>query len=248
MNAKLIIAAVGTFIAGACAGISGTYIYMKRAYCERKIDEGIQEYIKSQYDPKTGSTGATEASEADDEEENDPARPNFHETTVPKYQTPVKDRVAYNEFYDKKSPQDILAEREHPLDSDEDDKDNDILEGMSEEERENYLDGLDKSAEHAAYTAGKIGANEFIDELDWDKNDDFDGIALFYWLGDDILTDEVEDPILDPLKDSLMDIFTDEVMAKANRDPENFKLFVRNHEFMKDYMIIFVNRAFWGEH
>lgn len=244
MNNKVIFGLVGSFLAGAFAGIGGTYLYMKKVYCDKKIDEGIADYILHRYD---GSEEIVKEAVSDDEELDDGDIP-VNADIVPKYQTPVNERVDYGSFYEKKSPQEILAEREHPVDSDEDDEHNDILENMSEEDQENYQQGLDASLEHEAYVRGEIDANEIIPESEWDNNPTFEGVTLFYWLGDDILTDELEEVIFDPLKNSLAGLFTDKVIEKAQNDPENYKLFVRNHEFSKDYMILFVDRAFWESH
>lgn len=240
MDKRVVVGLIGSFIAGACAGIAGTFIYMKEKYCEEKIEEGIQDYILHRYDGKELS--------GDDAGKEEKDEPSINTTTVPKYVTPDKERVPYNEFYEKKSPQDILAEREHPLDSNEDDDDNDILEDLSEEERENYIDGLNKSEEHRAYVDGELPSVERIPEDEWDMNPDYEGITLFYWLGDDTLTDEEEETIFPQLQETLSDIFTEDVIDRANRDTENYKIFVRNHEFMKDYMILFVDRAYWESH
>lgn len=242
MESKVIIGLIGSFVAGACAGIAGTFIYMKKSYCEAKIDEGIEEYIRSTYVKKEYSGKEREKEDTEDDDIL------VNSTTVPRFVTPDKERVPYNEFYDKKTPQEVLAEHEHPLDSDEDDEDNDIMEGLSEEERENYLQGLSASKEHEAYVKGDLPAIERIPESEWDMNPEFEGITLFYWLGDDILTDEEEATVFPQLQESLSDVFTEDVISRASKDPENYKIFVRNHEFMKDYMILFVDRAYWESH
>ena len=248
MNSKIIFGLVGSFIAGACAGIAGTFVYMKKSYCDAKIDEGIQDYILHRYDKENEEVSEGEGDSDNGNDGETKEEPHISATTVPKYVSPDNERVRYNEFYDKKSPQDILAEREHPVDSDEDSDDNDNLEGMNEEETENYLEGLSASEEHAAYVRGELDPIEIIPESEWDTNPEYTPITLFYWLGDDILADEQDEVVFDILKESLSDLFTDEVIAKAQADPENFKIFVRNHEFAADYMILFVTKAYWENH
>jgi hypothetical protein len=103
MNSKMIIGLVGSFIGGACAGIAGTYIYMKKVYCDKKIDEGIQDYILHRYDVETGEVKeGADSDEKDDHEEHH----DISSTTVPKYQTPYEDRTRYDEFFEKKETQD----------------------------------------------------------------------------------------------------------------------------------------------
>lgn len=248
MNSKVIIGLIGSFVGGAFAGIAGTYIYMKKSYCDKKIDEGIQDYILHRYDVETGEV--KEESDREDGEESSEGHHDISSTTVPKYQTPYEDRTHYDEFFEKKSPQEVLAEREHPLDSDEDDEDNDILNEMGEGEREAYLEGLSKSEEHAAYVRGEMDPVEIIDEDDYGSEYDYDDDVLIYWLGDDILTTETEEMVFDELKDGLVDIFTDSWKESAEKNPEDegSRLYVRHHEFMKDYMIVPDARAYFECH
>lgn len=249
MNSKYIIGLIGSFIAGAACGIAGTYLYMKKSYCDKKIDEGIADYILHKYDAEDDAEDDVE-DVSDDDTDNGISSGKIDATTVPKYQTPTEERVPYNEFYDKKPPQDILAEREHPVDSDEDDDDNEVLDEMGESEREAYLDGLSTSMEHEAYLRGELSAIEIITEDEYGKRPDYDDDVLVYWLGDDILTTELEEVVLEELSDSLMDAFTDEWIKKAEADvdSDDARLFIRNHEFMKDYMILPDIRAYWEHH
>lgn len=249
MNSRIVIGLIGSFLGGAAAGIAGTYIYMKKSYCEKKIDEGIQDYILHRYDVETGEVLEDDAEGAS--EDLSPSEiANIARSSVPKYQTPVADRTPYNEFYEKKSPQDILAESEHPLDSNEDDEDNDVLDKMGESEREAYLSGLSASEEHAAYVRGEMNPIELISEDEFGKREDFDDDVLIYWLGDDIITTDLEEVIFDELKDGLLDadVFTDEWRSRAEADPDGNSLYIRHHEFMKDYEILPDTRAYWECH
>ena len=246
MNSKLIIGLAMSFLGGAAAGIAGTYIYMKKVYCDKRIEDGINEFILNRYDAATGEV----KEDANMESEGEEHEGTIHSSTVPKYQTPVSERVPYNEFYDKKSPQDILAEKEHPLDSDEDDEDNKMLDGMDDNEREAYLAGLNASKEHEAYVKGEMDPVEVIEEDEYGINPEYDDDVLIYWLGDDILTNELEEVVFDQLKDTLWDVFTDEWLAAAEKDPEadSNRLYVRHHEFLKDYMILPDARAYYDSH
>ena len=246
MNSKLVIGLVGSFVGGVFAGIAGTYVYMKKAYCDKKIEEGIEEYILHRYDGSSGDG----AKNAKDDKEADDGEIKIEPSAVPKYQTPVEDRVPYDEFYDKKPPQDILAESEHPLDSDEDDDDNEILDSMGEEEREVYLEGLNASKEHEAYVKNQLNPIEIITEDEYGRLPGYEDDVLVYWLGDDILTDETEDVVFEQLSDSLSPAFSDEWHETAEKDVDSdeARLYIRNHEFMKDYMILPDIRAYYETH
>ena len=244
MNAKQIAALIGTFLAGAFSGIAGTYIYMKNVYCDKMIDEGIQDYILHRYDVETGEVINDE--DGEDEENNGDNSQAFKKNVVPKYQTPLEDQVKYNEFYEKKSPQDILAENEHPLDGDEEDKDEEeLMEDVNEEERENYLNGLNESLEHAAYSKGDLNPVEIIDKNSFGNNPEYDDVVLIYWLGDDTISDELEEPLHELLTDSLFNYaITKTWVNEANRHPDTTELYVRHHEFKKDYKIITDSRGY----
>lgn len=227
---KFIAKIVGACASSALLGCLGTYIYMKKVVVPKAIDEGIADYILHRYD---GSN-----------ENEDDAIEESEEGKIKRLDRKNRsDIYSKDSFYNKKDPQDILAEREHPTDDDEED---DIGEYENDEA---YMEGLNNSLEHKAYIEGRLPRIELIDEREYDHNPDFYSSVLFYWLGDDIVSDGDEEVLeKEEVEHVCGDALSDEWKDKASENPLEMHLYFRNREIMKEFMVIPIADAYWSRH
>lgn len=236
MNSKIIAAIVGGFIGGAVSGVLGTYFYMKDK-CEERIDAEVSAF----YSYRDGEV-------CDEDEEESAVNPASERPTlgdIPKYQTPKDERRNYGavyeegDLYKEKSPVELLAEREHPEDSDEDGVEEDF------EGDETYLEGAISSQEHEKIVHENISPT-VITEAEFEALDGFEPYFLYYWLSDDILAD-ADDEVIEDWEKTVGDSIDDSGWLERLRKNRNSdeKLYIRNWQIGCDYCLEAVNAAYF---
>lgn len=248
MRRDVIEAFAGGLIGGAVAGVCGCYFYMKDK-CEQFIDEEIADYKARMKREKTFSDTSVATLEVslDDGKEGE-IRPGSTLDSLPKYQTAADDREDYTKYYEdsdlykEKSPIQVLAEREHPEDSDEDGVDEELV------NEEGYEEGLIASSEHERVVMEGVEPVE-ITQYAFEEEKFFDKQFIYYWLNDDILADADDQVISDWEKTIGNCLDKGGWLDRARRDPDTEeKLYIRNHIFEVDYCLEAVNGAFYETH
>lgn len=128
---------------------------------------------------------------------------------------------------------DVMMKNLHPMDSDEDETDEEVL----TKDEENYIQGYDLSCEHDRNRGDKP---KLIKYEDYGEDHTLTQATLLYFVDNDILTTEDEEEIDDPAQ--LVGNCLDKFGFKTNDDEKT--IFVRNSKLGFDYEIIKVFESY----
>ena len=198
-----------SFIAGLAIGAVGGIVagaaYMKRQM-EAYIDEQVDEEVKRFVDDYFARKEADEEEEEDDIfEEEDP------------YENPLNTYNSLQQNYHKPEPSKIFRDplAEHP---EEPDEESDILEENPVKPKKEDDDMKDPKL---------ISEDKFDSEPEYEKE------TLYYYQGDDVLTDEDEHEV-----DNQLELVGDALDKFGFRDNDEQVIHVRNFEKKVDYEVI----------
>lgn len=219
------------FVAGAAAG-AGTAYYFTRKYFTTLTCDIASELVEQRL-KELEEAGIIQYLDAEDEEEpedeDDDDSPLKTVSSLSKeYVGDPTTAIDYSQFYNKKDPEQIMAERQHPMD------DNEYPSDISDEERAE-LDGEQISAE---YEGDKelhkrpyaISPDQFAEEHpEYDKES-------IYAYSDGVMTHE-NDEIVDDVDTLLGDVDT---QPKYGGDT----VYIRNDRFSTDYEVMYVETTY----
>lgn len=257
---KCILSALGGLVVGAGAGCAGTYFFMK-AKCEEYVAVGIADGVNAYIEEIENGLEEDGMWAGDDDEPM--VNPPSKVTEIRRTRDTNKDTdytaFSKDEHFSKKTPQEILAESEHPVDSDEEVEDpeeglededtGDDLTFEDEEEEAAYLEGKTRSAERRSNVLS--GKKPHIIKEDVFNNDGkYEKAELFYYLEDDIISDDDGNmiEITGPMEAVAELLDNCGWIDKCNKFPKNPpRIWVRSDVYEMDYAITAIDEAYFSD-
>lgn len=256
MKGSKIVWALGGLLVGCVGGGVGTYFFMKTK-CEEYIELEINNYIHDyELSHEVENEGAKAIDlriegEIDDDEEYVESRvnPTSKVRDIRRARNTDKD-VDYTKFcdYKDKSPQEILAESEHPMDDDEE-EDGSITTDMDDEEEEAYRQAKRASEEQELYIQNDTEP-WVISEEDFDAADNqYEKVGLYYYLVDDVICDD-DGSLIENWGLLVGDLLEDSgwIDECADNPSSADKIFIRNPKLSMDYVVTAINEAYFENH
>lgn len=202
-----------SFIAGLAIGAAGGIVagatYMKRKmdeYIEDQVDEEVRKFVDDYFARKEEEAEESDISEDEDEPDDNP------------YHTYNSLNENLQKNYHKPDPSKIFRDplMEHP---EEPEDEHDILdENPTRKEKKEDDDMKDPKL---------ISEDKFDEDIEFDKE------TLYYYQGDDVLTDEDEHEV-----DNQLELVGDALDKFGFRDNDEQVIHVRNFEKKVDYEVI----------
>lgn len=248
----MIFAAVASFICGAGAGCGITYYYMKKHYCDKKIDEGINDYILHRYNSEGGVAGDFENEAAGDVKEGEDSEneTNISSSSIPKYQTPLDNYTPYEKYFDNEKN---VNKKDSVRASNGLKNDGSVGEvADSEKSRGSALEGDAKASDKTDISSSYAS----LDEKDWIEEEivviDEDSYGkcgyktakLRYWLWDNVISDKNDEELVDPER-VIGNVITDKWLGEAEDNSGNGTIFFRNHPLRMDYCLTTVDDSYY---